>query len=254
MGGGAVPVPEFTDEQLKQQQEHYDQAWVQGLAAGREELGNLQTNLEFLAQTDLLRPGDRVLEVGCGIGSLVAALTGRGYDILGTDISPAAIRYGRAKYGHAHLEVSPAEVLDYGDASFDKVLSFDVLEHIVEVDTHLHEVRRMLRPGGCYLFQTPNKWSNILFEILRTRSFGWRRYHPSLHTPGQLRRRLQRHGFDVRFIKMNPVNEFTLRKMRQLGPLGRVFRYVNFRRLPLCLQTNLYVVARKHEREEGSRP
>jgi hypothetical protein len=68
-----------------------------------------------------------------------------------------------------------------------------------------------------------------------------------------LGRRLRRHGFDVRFVKMNPVNEFTLRKMRQLGPLGRLFRYVNFRRLPLCLQTNLYVVARKPEGQEEGR-
>jgi cyclopropane fatty-acyl-phospholipid synthase-like methyltransferase len=244
----------MTDGHVRTQQEHYDQAWVKGLAAGREELGNLQTNLEFLTQVGLLRPADHILEIGCGIGSLVAALTGQGYDIIGTDISPAAIRYGCTKYGAARLEVSPAEVLNYDDASFDKVLSFDLLEHVVEVEAHLREVRRVLRPGGYYLLQTPNKWSNILFEVLRTRSFGWRRYHPSLHTPGQLRRRLRRHGFDIRFVKMNPINEFTRRKLRQLGPLGGIVRHVDFRRLPLCLQTNLYVVARKREAEGGGRP
>jgi SAM-dependent methyltransferase len=236
------------------QQEHYDQAWIQGLAAGREELGNLQTNLEFLARTNLLRPSDRILEIGCGTGSLTSALTERGHDIVGTDISPAAIQHGRTKHAHARLEVSPAEELAYADASFDKVLSFDLLEHIVAVDRHLDEVHRVLRAGGHYLFQTPNKASNILFELLRTRSFGWRRYHPSLHTPGHLRRRLHRHGFSVRFIKMNPINEFTLRKLRQLGPIGSVFRHVNFQRLPLALQTNLYVVARKDDTGDRSRP
>lgn len=244
----------MADEQWRAQQEHYDKAWVKGLEAGKEELGNLQTNLEFLAKTDLLKPADRILEVGCGTGSLVAALTERGHDIVGTDISPAAVQYGRAKHGNVRLEVSPAEELGYGDASFDQVLSFDLLEHVVEVDRHLDEVHRVLRAGGHYLFQTPNKWSNILFEVLRTKSFGWRRYHPSLHTPGQLRRRLRRHGFSVRFVKMNPINEFTLRKVRQLGPIGGVLRYVDFRRLPLCLQTNLYVVARKHNADDRSPP
>jgi 2-polyprenyl-3-methyl-5-hydroxy-6-metoxy-1,4-benzoquinol methylase len=236
------------------QQEHYDQAWIQGLQAGREELGNLQTNLEFLARTDLLRPSDRILEIGCGTGSLTAVLAERGHDIVGTDISPAAVRHGQAKHAHVRLEVSPAEELAYEDASFDKVLSFDLLEHVVPVDRHLDEVHRILRPGGYYLFQTPNKWSNILYELLRTKSFGWRRYHPSLHTPGQLRRRLLRHGFRVEFIKMNPMSGHTLRKLRELGPIGTVLRHVDFQRLPLALQTNLYVVARKDETGDRSAP
>ncbi len=59
------------DQKLKQQQELYDRGWRKELQAGKEERGNLQTNLEFLAQTDLLRPKDRILEIGCGIGTVV---------------------------------------------------------------------------------------------------------------------------------------------------------------------------------------
>ena len=72
--------------------------------------------------------------------------------------------------------------------------------------------------------------------------------HPSLHTPGQLRRRLKRHGFEVRFVKMNPINEYTRSKLLGFGPLGRLIGRVDFRRLPLGLQTNLYVIARKCDR------
>jgi SAM-dependent methyltransferase len=199
------------DENLKKQQEHYDFGWRMGLQAGREQLGNLHTNLEFLAETDLLRPEDRILEVGCGIGSLVAELSRKGYDITGTDISREAIKYGLEKYSDIKLMVQPAEDLDFEDGAFDAVLSFD------------------------------------LFETLRTRSMQWRRYHPSLHSPGQLRRRMARHGFETRFVKMNPINEFTKKKLQALGLLGRVLRCVDFRRMPLVLQTNLYVVAHKKE-------
>jgi ubiquinone/menaquinone biosynthesis C-methylase UbiE len=235
------------DENLKKQQEHYDFGWRMGLQAGREQLGNLHTNLEFLAETDLLSPEDRILEVGCGIGSLTVELSRKGYNITGTDISSEAIKYGLEKYGDIKLMVQPAEDLDFEDAVFDAVLSFDLFEHVAAIDKHINEVRRVLRPGGYYLFETPNKYSNIIYEVLRTKSMQWRRYHPSLHSPGQLRRRMARHGFETRFVKMNPINEFTEKKLQALGLLGRILRRVDFRRMPLVLQTNLYVVARKTE-------
>jgi ubiquinone/menaquinone biosynthesis C-methylase UbiE len=233
------------DEDLRKQQELYDAGWRQELQAGKEERGNLQTNLEFLAQTNVLKPGDKVLEIGCGIGSVVFELSRQGYDVTGTDISNAAITYGLKKYGDIRLEVQPAETLPYEDKSFDIVLSFDLFEHIAQIDRHVSEVARVLRPGGSYLFQTPNKYSNATYETLWTKSLKWRRYHPSLHSPGQLRRRLAKHGFETRFIKMNPINEFTRKKLKKLGPVGWIIRHVNFRLLPLVLQTNLYVVAHK---------
>jgi SAM-dependent methyltransferase len=233
------------DEALKQQQDLYDEGWRKELKIGKEERGNLQINLEFLAQAGVLEATDRVLEIGCGIGSVVFELSRQGYEVTGTDISREAISYGQKKYGNIRLEVQAAETLEYDDESFDIVLSFDLFEHVAATDKHLSEVGRVLRPEGHYLFQTPNKYSNVVYETLWTKSLQWRRYHPSLHSPGQLKRRLAKHGFETRFVKMNPVNEFTLKKLQRLGPIGYVFKKVNFRRLPLVLQTNLYVIAHK---------
>jgi len=238
-------VPEFADRQLKEQQELYDAGWQSELKHGKEQRGNLQTNLEFVAQTALLKPGDRILEIGCGIGTIVHELAKQGYDVQGTDISRVAIEYGRNKYGGLHLEVQPAEGLAFGDASFDIVLSFDLFEHIARVDLHVSEVCRVLKSGGYYLFQTPNKYCDAIFETLALRSLKWRRAHPSLHTPGQLRRRLASHGFEVRFVKMNPMNAYMRGKLKRLGPAAHVFEWIDFRKLPLALQTNLYVIGRK---------
>jgi ubiquinone/menaquinone biosynthesis C-methylase UbiE len=238
-------VPELTDEQLRQQQSFYDAGWRGELDRGKEQRGNLRANLDFLARTNLLKPGDRILEIGCGIGTVVAELTGQGYDATGTDISQVAIEYGRAKYGNVRLEVQPAEELPYADETFDAVLSFDLFEHIARIDRHVGEVHRVLKPSGHYLFETPNRLSNVVAETLAYKSLKWRRVHPSLHTPGQLRRRLARHGFETRFIKMDQMNEYTRSKLRKFGPVGRLAERIDFTRLPLALQINLYVVARK---------
>jgi ubiquinone/menaquinone biosynthesis C-methylase UbiE len=238
-------VAELNDEPVKDQQAFYDEGWRGELARGIEQRGNLQTNLEFLKQTDLIRPGSRVLEIGCGIGTIMAHLADAGHDVIGTDISAVAIEYGRSKYPAVRLEVQPAEALDFEDSTFNIVLSFDLFEHIARIDAHVGEVCRVLKPGGHYLFQTPNKLSNVIWETLAHKSLKWRRVHPSLHTPGQLRRRLARFGFETQFVKMNPVNEYTAHKLKKLGPLGWLIKRVNFQQLPLFLQTNLYVVARR---------
>jgi len=238
-------VPELTDEQLRQQQSFYDAGWRGELERGKEQRGNLQANLDFLARTNLLQPGDRILEIGCGIGTVVAELVRQGYEAMGTDISQVAIEYGRAKYSAVRLEVQPAEELPYADGTFDIVLSFDLFEHIARIDRHVGEVHRVLKPGGHYLFETPNKLSNVVSETLAYKSLKWRRVHPSLHTPGQLRRRLARHGFETRFVKMDQMNEYTRAKLRKLGPVGRLLERIDFTRLPLALQINLYVVAQK---------
>ncbi|MEA3226766.1 MAG: class I SAM-dependent methyltransferase, partial [Planctomycetota bacterium] len=99
------------DENLKEQQELYDDGWRKELKIGKEERGNLQTNLEFLAQADVLKANDKVLEIGCGIGTVVFKLSEQGYEVAGIDISGEAIAYGRKKYGDIHLEVQAAEAL-----------------------------------------------------------------------------------------------------------------------------------------------
>ena len=163
-------MSELTDEQLRDQQSFYDAGWRGELDRGKEQRGNLQANLEFLARTNLLRPGDRILEIGCGIGTVVFELSRQGYDVTGTDISQVAIEYGRAKYSGIRLEALPAEELPFDDGTFDVVLSFDLFEHIARIDRHVSEVQRVLKSGGYYLFQTPNKLSNVVAETLAHKS------------------------------------------------------------------------------------
>ena len=234
------------DENFKIQQKHCNETWRYGLLTGKEQRGNLYTNLEFLEETNLITPESKVLEIGCGIGTIAWELTKKRCNVIGTDISSVAIEHGQNKYPDICLEVQAAEDLPYEDGSFDIVLSFDLLEHIAEVDKHLVQVGRLLKNKGYYLFQTPNKFSNTIFETLKTHSLRWREYHPSLHSASELKARLTKHGFEVNFVKMNTVNEFTLKK---LGRFAFLARRLDTRKLPLSLQTNLYVIAQKKQDE-----
>ena len=201
--------------------------------------GNGEANVHALSASGISLRNRRVLEVGCGSGYLSEFVRTLGASVVGCDIA-----LPRTSPGVRFVQADGA-TLPFGQC-FDVVMSFDVLEHIPDSDRHLREVRRVLRPGGHYVLQTPNKLTNAVFETIRWRSLtAWRADHCSLHTFGQLQRRLRAAGFSVRFLDVPVVNQYFLDKVNaQLGKLGvRAVTLVNPDHFPLRFRTNFYVVA-----------
>ena len=219
--------------------------------AAEVEFGNLEANRRFLDDSDLLRPGVRVLEIGSGRGTLLAELRSRELEVIGLETSEERINEAHVRYPGLPIWQTTGTTLPFPDESFDLVVSFDVFEHIPDSDAHLSEVRRVLTRSGWYLLQTPNKWTNTVFETIRWRSFTrWRADHCSLHTYGQLARRLKKHGFEPHFDDVKVVTPFFRKKVwRYLGIGGAVLlTLLNPDRLPLRLRTNFYVRAQKQPR------
>jgi SAM-dependent methyltransferase len=217
--------------------------------AAPRQFGNLEANLRFIDATGVVGPSTTVLEIGTGTGGLLHTLLQRGFRVQGVEIDEPLMIEAQQAFGPLPIQKVNGIALPFPAGSFDVVLSFDVFEHIPDSDAHLDEVRRVLRPGGSYLVQTPNKWTNVVFETIRWRSFTrFREDHCSLHTLGQLRRRLARHGFDVTAYDVPVVNEFFRAKIRRyVGAAGLVvLKIVNPDRLPLAWRTNLYVKATRH--------
>ena len=213
-----------------------------------QQFGNLDANLRFIAETGVVTPGRDVLEIGTGTGALLDTLIARGCRARGVELRPELIAAAHQWFGRLPIEQVTGVALPFADASFDVVVSFDVLEHIPDTDAHLDEVSRVLRSGGSYLIQTPNKWMNVVFETIRWRSFTkFREDHCSLHTLGELVARLDRHGFAARAYDVPVVNDFFRAKMlRYAGRAGLLaLRVINPDKLPIAWRTNLYVHATK---------
>jgi len=216
--------------------------------AGPQQFGNLEANIRFLDMTGIVTPGTRALEIGTGTGSLLRELLVRGVDAEGVELRQELIDQAHRFHGPLPILRVTGTALPFPDSSFDVVVSFDVFEHIPDSDAHLLEVRRVLRPGASYLLQTPNKWTNTVFETIRWRSFTrFREDHCSLHTLPQLNARLKRLGFEPRAYDVPVVNDFFRAKVRQyVGSAGVVaLRVINPDRLPIAWRTNFYMAARK---------
>jgi SAM-dependent methyltransferase len=136
-----------------------------------------------------VRPGARVLDLGCGEGWACAALLATGARPVGVDVSAVALeRAARHHPGIAFHAVVPGRRLPFGDGSFDVVWASEVLAHAARPGPLLSEARRTLRPGGLLLATTGH----------HGRLRGWlRRARPALRHDSRrsLRRELRDAGF-----------------------------------------------------------
>jgi SAM-dependent methyltransferase len=159
---------------------------------------------------------NRVLELGCGQGSIAVALAQAGAFVDAIDISPVAIATARedalARNASVTFDVMSAETLEYPDASFDLVCGRSVLHHL-HLGQALREVRRVLKPGGAAVFLEP-LGHNPLLNLVR-------RLTPQLRSPDEqplLVRDLQ--GFHRDFVTVS-VHYFHLASLLGL-PMGRL--------------------------------
>ena len=102
----------------------------------------------------------RTLDAACGEGYGSAMLAQAAASVEGVDISPQAIEHAREKYGPlpgVGFQVANCTQLPFGDQEFDRVVSFETLEHLAEQDELLAEFKRVLKPDGCLILSSPDK-------------------------------------------------------------------------------------------------
>jgi SAM-dependent methyltransferase len=126
-----------------------------------------------------IRPGHRVLEVGCGMGRYTLGLAARGISIEGLDLVPflldrlqeyAGDRYRIPLYCSDVVE-PPAEL----ERSFDTVIGFFALHHMFDLDASYRAMARMLKPGGSIVFLEPNAFNPLYYlQILLTPGMTWK--------------------------------------------------------------------------------
>ena len=133
----------------------------------------------------------KIADLGCGTGGNLPMLTNFGA-VVGVEANHAAAEFARGRTG-AHIALARAEATNMPTDAFELVTMLDVLEHLDDERLALREVRRILKPGGHFVFTVPAfpfLWSHH-DEMLHHR----RRYRRQ-----QLRRLLQEADFQIAWI------------------------------------------------------
>ncbi|MFF5359759.1 methyltransferase domain-containing protein [Streptomyces scabiei] len=183
------------------------------------------------------RTGPRtVLDIGCGDGTAAATAAPllTGHRVVGVDWSQDALRRARTRIPYAIRGELTDGGLPLRAESADAVLFSEVIEHLVDPDAALDEIRRVLRPGGHLMLSTPNlaAWYNRalllagvqpVFSEVSLRGIHGRPGtevvgHLRLYTARALREFVAASGFEVVRLRGAPFHGVP----RPLRPLDRV--------------------------------
>src|SRR3954469_6533249 len=149
------------------------------------------------------KKGARVLDVGCGVGQVVAQLTQNGCEAYGVDVSGPSRELPRQCSDRCQLY--DGRRLPFPDRHFNTVGALNVLEHVDEPESFLHDLVRVAEVGGRVIISSPN-----FFRV-----FGLRDYHPKMRGLAnkwrnwkriqEKRRQILERPEEVRFDRMTPI-------------------------------------------------
>ena len=175
---------------------------------GRKEilLDVLTRNIPHLAES-------RMLEIGCGNGSVLAYLKQNGVDIEGGDIFPEGLEFCKQRAGSVSLYHIDVLALPFVN-SFDIIGLFDVLEHIDNDDKALLEINQALKPGGNLILTVPAY--KFLWSYFDVHSHHKRRY-----SKGELATKLEQNGFVTKKVSFFMFSLFPL--LAAIRLIGNIF-------------------------------
>lgn len=106
-------------------------------------------------------PGERVLDLACGVGAMASRLvkTFPGIDVVGVDVSAAQLRASRQNHPSIPIARADGTRLPFADETFDRVHCTWLLEHVDQPAAVLRDVRRVLKRGGNCHFVEVDNWS-----------------------------------------------------------------------------------------------
>ena len=152
-----------------------------------------------------LKPGMRVLDVGCGNGYTAGQFLARGCKVVGIDLSASGIELARSTYPAGRFEVLAADetILEkLAEPPFDLIVSTEVVEHLYAPRSYVRGVNAALKPRGRFVCTTPyhgylknlalallNKWDSHADPL-------WDGGHIKLWSKATLSKLLQENGFD----------------------------------------------------------
>jgi ubiquinone/menaquinone biosynthesis C-methylase UbiE len=209
-----------------------------------------------------IRPGLRILDVGCGRGEILVHCGLQNAHSVGIDYSLAALELARASIGEIfktagnncfrtpRLILGNAQRLPFSDNTFDRVVMSDIVEHLYqnELEFALMEAHRVLVPGGMLLVHTmPNLWYYrygypLFRSVQRLRGvrlpadprerYRFREVHVNEQSPRTLGNTLSRMGFsrwrvwlyDYRdYASYPPLISFAMRLLTRLPGVKQIF-------------------------------
>ena len=132
------------------------EAWTRSAPIYVENTAKLTSHaVNHLLEAAELTSDSQALEVGCGPGHVTAMMAATGATVTGVDLVPAMIETARALHPDTEFVEANAERMPFEDDTFDVVLVNFSIHHFARPNVVCAEIRRVLKPGGRFVFAGP---------------------------------------------------------------------------------------------------
>lgn len=179
-----------------------------------------------------LKTNDKVLEIGFGEGYGAHLVSKKVESVIGLDVFQEAVDYANEKYGSSNctFQKYDGDKLPFESNFFDRIITYQVIEHIEDDERFLGEIHRVLKVGGKVFLTTPNR-----IHRLKPGQKPWNPFHVREYSPEQLETLLGKIFSEAEVYGVNAEQE-----VRQIE-LDRVKRGLTLKKLmPKSLKRFIY--------------
>jgi 2-polyprenyl-3-methyl-5-hydroxy-6-metoxy-1,4-benzoquinol methylase len=197
------------------------------------------------------RRGTRLLEVGSGMGHLVAQLEDT-FETYGLDLNHWAVSESKAVVNRSSLQTASAQELPFEAGVFNVVIIKHIVEHLPNPEKAINEIGRITAKNGTLILATPNLGS-MLKPWKGDRWIGYQDpTHISLKLPAEWLTLIQNAGFELKRVFSDgfwdvPYIRFVPKQLQKLffGALGGIQAITGFVFLPMTWGESILVIAKK---------
>lgn len=165
----------------------------------------------------LMAKGNRFLDIGCNVGSFVAAAHRLGCEAYGIDVSPNAINHAKQLWPGCNFFNETLEEFSIRGITFDMVVCTEVIEHVRDLHRFMRSLRAVLNPGALLFFTTPDTGH---FRTPKKRFLDWKEVRPLEHVALFNRRNIRMlfEKYDILPFLFFPMHRANIRFYSRYSP------------------------------------